>query len=80
VRISVRDSGPGIAPEKLGAIWHPYVTEKPGGTGLGLAIVRQTVEAHGGEVFAVSSPGKTEIGFVLPLNAGLPAITGEWRA
>lgn len=80
VKVVVRDSGPGIPNEKLEAIWDPYVTEKPGGTGLGLAIVRQTIEAHGGEVFAMSTPGKTEIGFVLPLNAGLPAITGEWRA
>ena len=80
IRISVRDSGPGIPAQKLAAIWTPYVTDKPGGTGLGLAIVRQTVEAHGGEVFASSAPGATEIGFVLPVNDGLPAITGEPHA
>lgn len=80
VRVSVRDNGVGIAAAKLNAIWEPYVTDKPGGTGLGLAIVRQSVEAHGGDVFASSSPGATEIGFVLPVNAGLPAITGEWNA
>lgn len=75
VRIAVRDSGPGIPAEKLAGIWTPYVTEKPGGTGLGLAIVRQTIESHGGEVFASSVPGATEIGFVIPVNAGTPAIT-----
>jgi signal transduction histidine kinase len=80
VRIAVRDTGPGIAPEKLLAIWEPYVTEKPGGTGLGLAIARQAIESHGGDVFATSMPGNTEIGFDLPMNAGLPAITGEWHA
>jgi signal transduction histidine kinase len=80
VRIAVSDTGVGIAPEKLAGIWEPYVTEKPGGTGLGLAIARQAVESHGGEVFATSTPGNTEIGFVLPMNAGLPAITGEWHA
>ena len=80
VHVTVRDSGPGIPPEKLAGIWSPYVTEKPGGTGLGLAIVRQTVLAHGGEVVASSEPGATEIGFILPVNAGLPAITGEWNA
>jgi signal transduction histidine kinase len=80
VRIAIRDSGPGIPAEKLSAIWTPYVTHKAGGTGLGLAIARQSVEAHGGEVFATSTPGATEVGFVLPVNAGLPAITGETRA
>jgi signal transduction histidine kinase len=80
VRITVRDSGPGIPPERLPGIWDPYVTHKAGGTGLGLAIARQAIEAHGGEVFAMSEPGQTEIGFVLPVNAGLPAITGEWHA
>lgn len=80
VRVSVRDNGPGIVPEKLASIWEPYITNKPGGTGLGLAIARQSVEAHGGEVFAESAPGNTVIGFVLPINEGLPAITGEWHA
>jgi signal transduction histidine kinase len=77
LRIAVRDSGAGIAPDRLATIWEPYITHKAGGTGLGLAIARQAVEAHGGDVFAASRPGETEIGFVLPVNAGLPAITGE---
>lgn len=65
--VRVRDSGPGIPPERLETIWEPYVTHKPGGTGLGLAIARQTVLAHRGEVEA-SNPagGGTEICFVLP--------------
>jgi signal transduction histidine kinase len=79
VRISVTDSGPGIPSDVLARIWDPYVTHKPGGTGLGLAIARQSIEAHGGEVFAHSRPGHTEIGFIIPVNAGLPAITGEWH-
>ena len=80
VRIAVRDTGHGIPAAKLETIWEPYVTDKAGGTGLGLAIARQSVEAHGGEVFASSQPGATEIGFAVPVNAGLPAITGEWNA
>lgn len=80
VRIAVNDTGPGIAAERLDRMWEPYVTHKAGGTGLGLAIARQAVEAHGGRVFATSEPGRTEIGFIIPLNVGLPAITGEWSA
>ena len=67
VEISVKDDGPGIDPAKLSTIWDPYVTNKPGGTGLGLAIVRQTIEAHGGTVSAVSTPGAgMEITLTLP--------------
>jgi signal transduction histidine kinase len=69
VEIRVHDTGCGIPPERLGAIWDPYVTSKPGGTGLGLAITRQTVLAHGGAVHASSRAGEgTEIRFVLPVN------------
>lgn len=68
VRISVRDNGCGIAPEKLDAIWEPYITNKPGGTGLGLAIARQTVVAHGGLVSGSSREGDgTTIEITLPV-------------
>ena len=67
VVVAVRDSGTGIPPERLAAIWEPYVTHKAGGTGLGLAIVRQTVLAHGGRVEAESAPGSgTEIRLIFP--------------
>lgn len=79
IRLCVEDSGPGIIAGRILRIWEPYETEKPGGTGLGLAIARQAVEAHRGTVFAESVHGApTCIGFVIPRNDGLPAITGEW--
>jgi len=69
VEITVKDSGCGIAPERLASIWEPYITDKAGGTGLGLAIVRQTIQAHGGAVAAASAPGRgTEIRFTLPVG------------
>jgi signal transduction histidine kinase len=68
VAIAVRDTGVGIPPARLAAIWEPYVTHKPGGTGLGLAIVRQTVLAHQGTVDAASVPGEgTEIRLTIPI-------------
>jgi signal transduction histidine kinase len=71
VRISVADTGKGIAPESLEQIWEPYVTNKPGGTGLGLAIARQAVWAHDGTVNATSTYGKgTEIQFTIPTDGG----------
>lgn len=71
VMIEVADDGPGIPPEKLDTIWHPYVTHKPGGTGLGLAIARQAVLVHDGSVEASSTPGDgTRIRFILPAMTG----------
>jgi nitrogen fixation/metabolism regulation signal transduction histidine kinase len=73
--IAIRDTGVGIAPERLDAIFEPYVTDKTGGTGLGLAIVKQTVLAHGGRVEAESTRGSgTEIRLIFP--AGNTATEG----
>ena len=71
VRVSVVDTGKGIAPENLERIWEPYVTNKPGGTGLGLSIARQAVWAHDGTVNATSTLGKgTEIQLTIPADGG----------
>jgi signal transduction histidine kinase len=71
VRISVADTGKGIAAGHLEQIWEPYVTNKPGGTGLGLAIARQAVWAHDGTVNATSAVGKgTEIQLTIPADGG----------
>src|SRR2546423_1418758 len=71
VRISVADTGRGIAAASLDRIWEPYVTNKPGGTGLGLSIARQAVWAHDGTVNATSTLGKgTEIQLTIPVDGG----------
>ncbi len=63
VEIAVTDTGPGIDPAMLPAIFEPFAQGEGAGThgglGLGLAITRALVEAHGGSVRAESAgPGR----------------------
>lgn len=71
----VRDSGPGIAAEKLRRIFDPFFTTKDGpdetgkgGSGLGLAACRDIIEAHNGRIRVESTPGVgTQFTIMLPL-------------
>lgn len=58
VRITVRDTGPGIAPEILDNIFDPFFsTKKSEGTGMGLAMAHGIIKAHSGQIRAESHPG-----------------------
>lgn len=67
VRFSVQDSGSGIAPDRIGAIFDAFtqedssITRKHGGTGLGLSIVSQLTELMGGTIDAESELGQGTI-------------------
>lgn len=58
VKISISDSGNGIAPEDRGKIFEPFFTTKDNGTGLGLSIVHKIIENHNGLIKVESEPGK----------------------
>ena len=61
LRFTVKDSGPGLAPEAQARVFEDFVQTKAGaeagGAGLGLAIVKRLVAAFGGVVGLDSSPG-----------------------
>jgi len=57
VQLSVRDDGPGIAPEVLPRIFDAFFTTKPvgQGTGLGLSLARRIIDAHTGAIEVVTA-------------------------
>ena len=55
VRVTVRDSGPGLDPQRLDRLFDAFYTTKPHGLGLGLAISRRLIEAHGGRLWATAN-------------------------
>jgi signal transduction histidine kinase len=81
--LTVRDNGPGIAPECLETIFEPFKRlshrkDDESGMGLGLAISRKIVELHGGRIWCESRPGAgTSFLFTLPKTTAIAAPAGE---
>jgi PAS domain S-box-containing protein len=80
VQLDVEDSGPGIASDRLGAIFRPFVSSKPGGMGMGLSVSQSIVSAHNGRLWVENGPnGGAVFHVVLPAigapEAGAPGTT-----
>jgi len=75
VRITVRDTGPGIPPHEIGRVWDRLyrgdTSRSERGLGLGLSLVRAIVRAHDGSVEVRSEPGRGAE-FIVLLPAGAP--------
>jgi two-component system OmpR family sensor kinase len=83
VRLSVRDDGPGIAPEHLQRLFDRFYrvedsrSRDQGGAGLGLSIAKGIVDAHGGRIWIESEVGVGTVAHVqLPIG-NVPDLSEE---
>jgi len=58
IEVRISDDGPGIPGEDLEHIFEPFYTTRKKGSGLGLSISFKIVEAHRGDISAISRPGQ----------------------
>jgi len=72
-RVTVRDSGPGVSPDRAARVFDPFVTSKPDGRGLGLFIVRELLDSEGCSIYV--DPERNRRGnhaaFVVDLSGAL---------
>ena len=75
VRVTVRDSGPGLPAAVLPRVFDPFYRAEDGhhrrtpGAGLGVTLARGWIEAHGGEIWPENVPGGAAFHFTIPTAA-----------
>ncbi|WP_207461842.1 PAS domain-containing sensor histidine kinase [Azospirillum sp. SYSU D00513] len=65
LRVTVSDTGPGLAPEVAAQLFQPFVTTKQKGMGLGLSICRSIIDAHGGSLWQERTSDGTAFHFTV---------------
>jgi len=72
VLVMVRDSGPGIDPERIERVFEAFYSTKTSGMGMGLSICRSIIHAHGGRLWAdTNEPRGAVFQFILPAEKTL---------
>lgn len=70
VRISVSDTGPGLAPDIAPRLFEAFATTKANGMGVGLSICKTIVENHGGRIwYEPNEKGGATFHFTLPAGS-----------
>ena len=68
VLVAVRDSGPGIDPERRERVFDAFYTTKSSGVGMGLSICRSIIGAHGGRLWVDENETRGAVfQFTLPI-------------
>jgi signal transduction histidine kinase len=68
LRILIKDSGPGIAPEARKNLFQPYFSTKTKGSGLGLALSEKLINQHGGHIDYQTGPEGTTFEITVPIE------------
>jgi signal transduction histidine kinase len=77
VRVSVQDSGPGIAAELRDRIFNPFFTTKANGLGLGLAICKSIIHEHHGDLRLADISDGCAFEITLPGSKGASRQSGK---
>ena len=67
IKITIEDNGTGLPDQVAKNLFKPFVSSKRGGMGVGLSICQTIVAAHGGRIWADSTPKGTAFHFTLPV-------------
>jgi signal transduction histidine kinase len=66
--VTVKDSGPGLDPERFDHLFDPFFSTTPHGLGIGLTVSRSIIEAHSGRLWAkANAPQGAIFQFTLPI-------------
>ena len=81
IRISVRDTGPGLTPEQLGQLFQPFnrLGQESGaeeGTGIGLVVTKRLIELMGGTIGADSTIGVGSVFWIELKLTNAPQLAG----
>jgi signal transduction histidine kinase len=78
VRVTVRDAGEGLSPQRLDSLFDAFYTTKSGGMGIGLFVSRSIIERHHARLWAEPNEGArgTSFSFSIPGGGDVGADTG----